>query len=270
MPAPDEYTSDPMAASRGLDLKMSARSTLELMPSGTFNLVRELMKLQRAIPGFRRKLKASRPLARKFRATRALYDAAVEKLNKIQQTPLPSDGAALEAERARRERLSSWIERLTKKVLAIRWQRFTASTDFIRTFVEQLGLVLQRLPLTLRWSQFVKEVRKLRLMQLGSWAESLPEQDLETLEVRLKEMVDLARATAKTTLGSNIDRLRKECGWTFDQLAAETQLAKTLILGHVNKGKRARPFTLKLYAEAFSRRLHHPITVANLETPLQE
>jgi len=240
------------------------------MPRDTFNLVRELVKLQRAIPGFRRKLEASRPLARKFRATRAGFDAVVEKLNKMQQTPLPSDGAALEAEVARRKRQSLKIEKLNKRVLAKRWQRFTASTDFIRTFVDQLELVLQGLPLTSEWRPFSEEVRRLRIMKLGSWGESLPTQDLETLEIRLKEMVDLARATAKTTLGSNIDRFRKECGWTFDQLAAETQIAKTVILGHVNKGARARPFTLKLYAEAFSRRLHHPITVANLETPLQE
>lgn len=240
------------------------------MPRDTFNLVRELVKLQRAIPGFRRKLEASRPLARKFRTTRARFDAVVEKLNKMQQTPLPSDGAALEAEVARRKRQSLKIEKLNERVLAKRWQRLTASTDFIPTFVDRLELVLQRLPLTSQWSHFPEELRKLRIMQLGSWRESLPDQDLETLEIRLKEMVDLARATAKTTLGSNIDRFRKECGWTFDQLAAETQIAKTVILGHVNKGARARPFTLKLYAEAFSRRLHHPITVANLETPLQE
>ncbi len=107
-------------------------------------------------------------------------------------------------------------------------------------------------------------------MELGSWGESLPTQDLETLEIRLKEMVDLARATAKTSLGSNIDRFRKDCGWSFDQLSEETGLPKRQILGHVNERKGAHPFTLKVYADTFTKALKRTITVADLEKPLPE
>jgi hypothetical protein len=69
----------------------------------------------------------------------------------------------------------------------------------------------------------------------------------------------------KSAIGRNIDRFRKECGWSFDNLAQRTGIDKTSILDHVNKGTPARPATLKIYAEAFSKRLSRPVTVADLE-----
>jgi hypothetical protein len=71
--------------------------------------------------------------------------------------------------------------------------------------------------------------------------------------------------TYKTAPARNIDRLRKECGWTFEQLAARTGLDKKLILGHVNQGKRARVKTLKVYADAFTKELKRPVKVSDLE-----
>jgi transcriptional regulator with XRE-family HTH domain len=68
-----------------------------------------------------------------------------------------------------------------------------------------------------------------------------------------------------TPLGANIDRLRKECGWSFDELANRTDIDKKGILNHVNKGTGARPSTLKRYAQAFTGALGRPVTVADLE-----
>jgi hypothetical protein len=68
-----------------------------------------------------------------------------------------------------------------------------------------------------------------------------------------------------TPLGSNINRLRKECGWTYDDLENRTGIDKTLIIGHVNHGKGAHPSTLKTYADAFTRELKRTITVTDLE-----
>jgi hypothetical protein len=68
----------------------------------------------------------------------------------------------------------------------------------------------------------------------------------------------------KTALGRNINRLRRECGWTFNDLAKATDLDKKLILGHVNKGKGINPSTLRTYADAFSEKLGRSVTVAEL------
>jgi hypothetical protein len=69
-----------------------------------------------------------------------------------------------------------------------------------------------------------------------------------------------------TALGRNIDRYRKECGWSFDRLAEATGLDKKLILGHVNEGKGAYPSTLKTYADGLSKKLGRTVTVADLES----
>ncbi len=70
----------------------------------------------------------------------------------------------------------------------------------------------------------------------------------------------------KTILANNIDRLRRECGWSFDVLSAKSGLDKTLILGHVNDGKPARVRTLKTYADTFTKGLNRPVSVAELES----
>jgi DNA-binding XRE family transcriptional regulator len=70
---------------------------------------------------------------------------------------------------------------------------------------------------------------------------------------------------AATSTGQNIDRLRKECGWSFDKLAEVTGIDKKQILSHVNKGTKPHPRILKEYAQAFSRELRRQITVADLE-----
>jgi hypothetical protein len=68
-----------------------------------------------------------------------------------------------------------------------------------------------------------------------------------------------------TTLGRNIDRLRRECGWSFAEMASATDVSKQLILGHVNHGRKANPATVARYANGFTDRLGRPVTVAELE-----
>jgi hypothetical protein len=84
----------------------------------------------------------------------------------------------------------------------------------------------------------------------------------------LKRETDTAVAPGKaykTELGRNIDRLRKQCGWSFDDIALATGIDKKSILGHVNEGQRARPSTIVVYADTFSEKLGRNVTVAELE-----
>jgi hypothetical protein len=69
----------------------------------------------------------------------------------------------------------------------------------------------------------------------------------------------------KSPIGRNIDRLRKECGWSFDDLMGKTGIDKKNTLAHVNEGRNPRPSTMKEYAQAFSKALQRDITVADLE-----
>ncbi len=69
----------------------------------------------------------------------------------------------------------------------------------------------------------------------------------------------------KTTLGRNIDKWRRCCGWSYDQLAGATGIDKHAVWNHVNTDTRPRPSTVLLYAQAFSRQLDCQITVEDLE-----
>jgi hypothetical protein len=75
----------------------------------------------------------------------------------------------------------------------------------------------------------------------------------------------LAAKPYPSVVGSNIDRLRKECGLSFDDLAAAAGIDKKLILGHVNAGKSPYPSTLSKYALALTKKLGRTVTVAELE-----
>jgi hypothetical protein len=74
----------------------------------------------------------------------------------------------------------------------------------------------------------------------------------------------LQKGTSKSALGRNIDRLRKECGWSFDDLAHWSNIDKKTILSHVNAGKTAYPRTLKKYADTFTKKLGHSVKVDDL------
>jgi hypothetical protein len=68
-----------------------------------------------------------------------------------------------------------------------------------------------------------------------------------------------------TALERNIGTLRKECGWSFDDLAKASDLDKKLILGHVNDGKGTHPKTLEIDARTFGEKPGRPIRAAELE-----
>jgi hypothetical protein len=72
------------------------------------------------------------------------------------------------------------------------------------------------------------------------------------------------RSTRGTILGRNLDRLRLDCGWSFDELAKVSGVDKKRIVAHVSGGKRAHPRTLSFYADAFTKKLGRTITGADL------
>jgi|HubBroStandDraft_1064217.scaffolds.fasta_scaffold34954_3 hypothetical protein len=85
--------------------------------------------------------------------------------------------------------------------------------------------------------------------------------NLEAIHAKVQEW---AQEGYKYITGRYIDRLRKECGWSFASLARETKIDKKLILGHINKGKGIHPDTLKAYERAFAKKLNRPITIGGI------
>jgi ribosome-binding protein aMBF1 (putative translation factor) len=83
--------------------------------------------------------------------------------------------------------------------------------------------------------------------------------DADTLRKKIQE-----RATAER-IGKNIEKLKKECGWSFNKLAEKTGIDRTLSLSHVHGKSKPHPKTLKEYAQAFAKELARQITANDLE-----
>ena len=116
---------------------------------------------------------------------------------KLLTMPLPEDQPARRAAEAKRKRQVTRNEKLYQRRVKD-WNQYLESTTFIGAFLNRVELVSQRLPLTPEWQVFPDEIRRLEpgIVQLGSWQKKPPNRDLETLEIRLKEMLDLATGSA--------------------------------------------------------------------------
>jgi transcriptional regulator with XRE-family HTH domain len=70
---------------------------------------------------------------------------------------------------------------------------------------------------------------------------------------------------AKVRIARNIEKLKTECGWSYEQLADATGIDKKLVLSHTHRKHKPNPKTLRDYAQAFSKELNRSITANNLE-----
>jgi hypothetical protein len=66
-------------------------------------------------------------------------------------------------------------------------------------------------------------------------------------------------------IAGNIQRLRKDCGWSLDGLADKTGIDKKQVVSHVNGKNEPSPKNKKFYADAFSKALGRPIAASDLE-----
>jgi hypothetical protein len=95
-------------------------------------------------------------------------------------------------------------------------------------------------------------------------------QQINNGEVVLQMLVAGEKLPALTPivgqLALNLDLLRIECGWSYDALHEATGISKKLSIGHIRHGHGATPRNLRLYAEAFSKRLQRAVTARDLST----
>lgn len=70
-------------------------------------------------------------------------------------------------------------------------------------------------------------------------------------------------ADTRPKLAQNLEKLRRECGWTLDRLAEEAGLHRTTVIRHA-RGHSARPANVKQYADAFARGLGRSVSIDDL------
>jgi hypothetical protein len=92
-------------------------------------------------------------------------------------------------DRVRLERYRSKYNELQQE-LAVKECEYESATSFIGFIENKLNVLLQRLPLTPEWQQFTPNIAALRVAVPETWLDHNP--DLETLELRLRELLRLA------------------------------------------------------------------------------
>jgi hypothetical protein len=73
------------------------------------------------------------------------------------------------------------------------------------------------------------------------------------------------KAAYPNNFARNVDMLRIECHFSYDDLADASGIYKRTILRHVNKGMQPHLRMIKLYADTFSAELGREITVFDLQ-----
>lgn len=73
--------------------------------------------------------------------------------------------------------------------------------------------------------------------------------------------------TYPTSFAENVDRLRKECGWTNEDLAEAVGVDVTTIYSHMKGTSKPRPQNIAEYAKAFSEKLGREIQPSDLIQP---
>jgi ribosome-binding protein aMBF1 (putative translation factor) len=104
-----------------------------------------------------------------------------------------------------------------------------------------------------------------RLRTDGVQAESPHAQNNEKTTRSRQSAPTNAAADVRMRIRQNINKFKKECGWSYDQLADATGIDKKLILSHVHGKHKPNPSTRREYAQAFTKRLEKSITANNLE-----
>lgn len=74
----------------------------------------------------------------------------------------------------------------------------------------------------------------------------------------------LASAPKKLSQGEKLDRLRRDCHWSFAKLAASVEIDQKNVIGHIRHSNGITALTLQMYRNAFSKQLKREISIHEL------
>ena len=180
------------AAAPGLFLaEIDCGAKLNAMDGKTFDLIETISNLLRRIGEGRKTIRETQNVRDDFQNTYVNRDKAWQclqdlqnKMNSLEEPARSQARAEFELQVAEHQKLSAKAERL--------WPQSNETLAFIDPFSKDVSLLLDRIPLKPEWDVYRDAVGKLDVNPFGSWTDPPENSALETLEVRLTEMLDLA------------------------------------------------------------------------------
>jgi hypothetical protein len=215
------------------------------MGGKAFDLTETISDLLKRIDEGRKTVKETQNLRDHFARTCADRDKARQLLNELQPKMVSLDEPAKSQAKTEFDRQVSEWQKLDDESSRLSLQ-VNETIAFIGPFSKDVLLLLERLPLKPEWDAYRQAVGCLNVGFRHSWTDPPADSALETLEMRLREMLDLAGGTqsgqvprshaSRRDRGPNLeisrrrieleDNLRSELATVVLELQQPTDLSK--------------------------------------------
>jgi hypothetical protein len=164
------------------------------MSGTTFDLVATISDLLKRIEAGRKAFRDTQNVRDDFQTTCVSRDKAGQLAEKLQHKMLSSDEPERSQAQAEFDLQMAKFHRLVGESNR-QWPLSKETTAFIDPFHKDVLLFLERLPLEPKWKEYRQAVEHLGIGDYGCWADPPANPALDLLEMRLKEMLDLAGGT---------------------------------------------------------------------------
>ena len=161
------------------------------MDGKTFDLVEFISDLLRRIEEGRQTFRDTQNVRDDFRSICVNRDTASQLSNDLQLMMVSLDEPAKSQVKAEQARQRAEFQVLNDEA-SRRWPEVNGTTAFIDPFRKDVLLLLERLPLKHEWDVFRQAVGRLDVRDHRCWTDPPANSTLDTLEMRLGEMLELA------------------------------------------------------------------------------
>jgi hypothetical protein len=164
------------------------------MGGKTFDLIETISDLLKRIDEGRKTIRETQNLRDDFWRTCADRERAWQRLQDLQLKMLSPDEPAKSQVKAEFDLQVAQHQKLSDKSDRL-WLQSNETLAFIYPFSKDVLLLLERLPLKPEWDVYREAIGCLNVGLHGSWTDPPANSALGTLEMRLREMLDLAGRT---------------------------------------------------------------------------
>jgi hypothetical protein len=166
------------------------------MGTKPFDLIKTISDLLRRIDEGRKTVRDTQHISDNFQTAAANREKAIQRINELQLKMVPPVEPAQSEARAELDRQVSEHRKLYEESSDL-WRQLTETTKFLGPFSDDVFLLLERLPLKQEWDVYRQAVGSLDVRNRSSWTDPPGNSALDTLEMRLREMLDLAIRTTR-------------------------------------------------------------------------
>ena len=166
------------------------------MGGKTFDLTDAILDLLRRIDEGRKTVSETQNVKDRCMSTFADRDKAGQLVKELQSQMASLDDLAKSQAKAELDRQISEFQKLNDDASS-HWREFIETIAFLGPFSRDISLLLERLPLTPEWDAYRQAVECLNMTDRDSWTDPPANGAVETLEMRLREMLDLAIRTER-------------------------------------------------------------------------